>query len=193
MQYSSLTNIVIFNNCNITVMELNGRDFILRELNLADAPTLQLHANNPNISRFLFNRFPLPYTLEDAEYFINSKVGQDPITCFAIAINEDVIGIISLEFRIDVYTKAPLLGYWVSEQYWGKGIVTEAVKLITDYAFKHLDIISIRAVVFDNNPVSMRVLEKAGYLKEGILKNNIFKNGEILDEHIYGIVKKNIN
>jgi ribosomal-protein-alanine N-acetyltransferase len=190
MQYSSLTNIVIFNNCNVTVMELKRQDFMLRELNLADAPVLQLHANNPNISRFLFNRFPSPYNIEDAEYFINSKVGQYPITCFAITVNDEVVGMISLEFRTDVYTKSPLLGYWLSEQYWGKGIVTEAVKLITDYAFKHLDISSIRAIVFSNNPMSMRVLEKAGYLKEGVLKNNIFKNGKILDEHIYGIVKK---
>jgi ribosomal-protein-alanine N-acetyltransferase len=94
-----------------------------------------------------------------------------------------------LEVKEDVYRKTALLGYWLSEDFWGRGIMPEGVKLISDYAFKNLDIIRIQAGVFSNNPKSMRVLEKAGFAKEGILKNAIIKNETILDEHIYAIVK----
>jgi RimJ/RimL family protein N-acetyltransferase len=99
------------------------------------------------------------------------------------------MGVIGLEPREDVYRKTALLGYWISEELWGKGIMTEAVKLITDYAFTHLDLIRIQAGVLSKNPASMRVLEKAGYQKEGISRNAIIKNGEVLDEHVYAILK----
>jgi RimJ/RimL family protein N-acetyltransferase len=81
------------------------------------------------------------------------------------------------------------LGYWVSEQFWGKGIMTDAVKLITNYAFENLDIVRIQAGVLSKNPASMRILEKAGYQKEGILRNAVIKHGEVMDEHIYAILK----
>jgi RimJ/RimL family protein N-acetyltransferase len=90
-----------------------------------------------------------------------------------------------VELRQDIYSKTPLLGYWLSEQYWGKGIITEAVKLITVYAFSNLDIICIQACVLSKNQASMRVLEKAGYIKQGILKQSVIKNNQVFDEHVY--------
>ena len=83
-----------------------------------------------------------------------------------------------------------MLGLWFSEAYWGSGIISEAIKLVTKYAFNNLDIVRIQAGVLSNNPRSMRALEKAGYVKEGTLRNNIIKNGIILDEHIYAIIKR---
>ena len=133
------------------------------------------------------DRFPSPYTLDDAVAFIGSQVDETPIINFAITINDQVIGGIGLNMRNDIYTKTPLLGYWLSEQYWGKGIVTETVKLITAYAFNNFDIICIQACVFTTNPASMRVLEKAGFVKQGVLEKSVMKRGEIFDEHIFAI------
>jgi len=67
--------------------------------------------------------------------------------------------------------------------------MTEAVKLMTSYAFTNLDIVRLQAGILSNNPASMRVLEKAGFIKEGILRNGIVKNGVVLDEHVYGMLK----
>jgi RimJ/RimL family protein N-acetyltransferase len=170
-------------------MELKGQGFTIRGWRKGDEVSLQRNADNPNVSGFLMDRFPSPYTLVAAQFWVNSLLKQEPLVNFAIAINDKVIGGIGLELREDVYRKTALLGYWLSEELWGKGIMTEAVKLVTDYAFANLDLIRIQAGVLSKNPASMRVLEKAGYQKEGISKNAIIKNGEILDEHVYAILK----
>jgi len=171
-------------------MELKGQGFTLRGWRLDDAESLQKHADNPNICAFLLDNFPHPYTMEAAVNWINLVLYQNPVVNFVIAIDDKAVGVIGLEMRDDVYQKAPLLGYWLSEKHWGNGIMPQAVKLITDYAFAHLDIVRIQAGVLSNNPRSMRVLEKAGFVKEGILRNGIFKNGVVLDEWIYGMVKE---
>ena len=170
-------------------MEIKGTEFILRKWRTEDAPSLQKHADNVNVSACLLDRFPSPYTLHDAEAFIAMKMYEEPVTNFAIEINGEVAGVIGLDFRADVYRKTPLLGYWLSEQYWGRGIIPEAVKLITDYGFNNLDIICIQAAILSKNPKSMRVLEKAGYIKQGVLRGSVIKNNEILDEHVYAAYK----
>jgi len=170
-------------------MELQGNGFVIRGWKKGDEVSLQKNANNPSVSRFLLNRFPSPYTMEAAIHWVNNLVDQDPLVNFAITIDDQVVGGIGLELREDVYRKTALLGYWLSEELWGKGIVTEAVKLMTQYAFDHLDIIRIQAGVLDKNPASMRVLEKAGYTKEGVLRNAAIKRGDIMDEHVYAILK----
>jgi RimJ/RimL family protein N-acetyltransferase len=170
-------------------MELHGQGFILRNWLEHDAESLQKHADSPNISDYLFDKFPSPYTLTDAQQFISFKMQQEPVTNFAIAINNEVVGVIGLDFREDIYRKTPLIGYWISEDFWGNGIMSQAVKLMVNYGFAHLDIVRIQAGVLGNNPKSMRVLEKAGFTKEGILRNSIIKKGVILDEHVYAILK----
>jgi ribosomal-protein-alanine N-acetyltransferase len=91
--------------------------------------------------------------------------------------------------RGDIYCKTGIIGYWLAEPFWGKGIMPSVVELVTRYAFTHLDIIRLQAGVFSKNLASMRVLEKAGYQKEGISRNAIIKNGEVMDEHVYAILK----
>jgi RimJ/RimL family protein N-acetyltransferase len=170
-------------------MEIKGTNFSLREWRIDDAGLLQKHADNPNISAFLMDRFPHPYTMDDAISWIDLMLRQKPLLIFVIAVDDKLAGVIGLEMRSDIYRKAPLLGYWLGEEFWGRGIATEAVKLITNYAFSTLDIVRIQAGILSSNPRSMRVLEKAGYTMEGVLKNSIFKNGAVLDEWVYGMVK----
>jgi len=170
-------------------MELQGPGFILRGWLPEDAVSLQKHADNTNITDFLMDRFPSPYTMDEAVNWIKMMQHQDPMVIFSIAVDGNVVGGIGLELRGDVYSKAPLIGYWLGQEYWGRGIMPEAVKLVTNYAFTHLDVVRLQAGIFGNNPKSMRVLEKAGYTKEGVMKSSIFKNGVILDEHIYAIIR----
>jgi RimJ/RimL family protein N-acetyltransferase len=169
---------------------LQGNGFILRGWKKGDEISLQRNADNPNVARYLTDRFPSPYTMASAEYWVDAHLYQNPMINFAIVIDDEIIGGIGLEFREDVYRKTALLGYWLSEHLWGKGIMPEAVRLITDYAFKNLDILRIQAGVLSKNPSSMRVLEKAGYIREGVLKNSVIKHGQVMDEHLYAMLKQ---
>lgn len=166
-------------------MQLTGNNFVLRRWKTNDAQSLQKNADDVNVSAMLLDRFPSPYTLEDAENFISMKINEEPITNFAIDISGEAVGVIGVDMRNDIYRRTPLLGYWISPAHSGKGIVTEAVKFITNYAFTHLDIVCIQANTLGNNAASMRVLEKAGFIKQGVLPKSIIKNGEISDEHLY--------
>ncbi len=160
---------------------------MLRPWRESDAISLQRNANDRNVSAMLLDRFPYPYTLEDAENFISMKMKEEPITNFAIDIAGEVVGVIGVDMRTDIYRKTPLLGYWISPAHSGRGIITEAVELITNYAFTHLDIICIQANTLGNNAASMRVLEKAGFIKQGVLPGTVIKDREILDEHLYTV------
>jgi ribosomal-protein-alanine N-acetyltransferase len=170
-------------------MELKGTGFIIRGWKKGDEASLQKHANNPKVSACLMDRFPSPCTIEAAELWVDNLLYQDPLVNFAISIDDKVMGGIGLEPRQDVYRKTAILGYWLSEELWGRGIMPEAVKLVTIYAFSQLDFIRIQASVYSKNPASMRVLEKAGFTKEGIMHNAVIKQGIIMDEHLYAIIK----
>jgi ribosomal-protein-alanine N-acetyltransferase len=175
------------------MIELKGSNFVLRKWHPDDAASLQKHANNINVSRFLLDRFPSPYTLADAINFINHKIAEETITNFPIIINGETSGVIGVDMRQDIYRKTPLLGYWLREDYWGKGIITEAIGLITGYAFNSLDIMTIQANVLEMNPASMRALEKAGFVKQGILERSVIKHDQVFDEHIYACFKPGVN
>jgi len=168
-------------------MEITGPTFTLRNWRTDDAVSLQKYADNRNISAWLFDRFPFPYTLQDAVDFINLKINQNPVTNFAIIVNGEVAGVIGLDMREDVYRKTPLLGYWLAENYWGRGIMPQAVKLVTTYGFEQLGLICIQANVFGGNTKSMRVLEKAGFMKQGIALQSAIKDGRVVDEHRFAI------
>ncbi len=170
-------------------MEIEGQGFKLREWQSDDIGSLQKQANNRNVSQFLRDRFPYPYTVDDAVEWTNFITQQTPVINFAIEVDGKAVGGIGFEQRADIFRKTFEVGYWLGEDYHGRGIMPQAVKLMVDYAFLTFDIIRIQAGVFSNNPRSMRVLEKCGFVKEGVLKNSIVKDNVILDEHLYAFYK----
>ncbi len=166
---------------------------ILRPLHATDAPDLARHINNKKIWDNLRDYIPFPYSEQDAQEFIASVQPQNPTLTFGITYEQQICGVIGLETQQDVYKKSASFGYWVSEAYWGKGIASTALKLLTEYGLNQLGYIRLFTSVFAYNPGSMRVLEKNGYIKEGIFKKAIFKNNQIWDEHRYAIVREDKN
>ena len=156
----------------------------IRALKLSDKADLEKLANNKNIWDNLRDYIPFPYNESDAEYFINLTMEEDPKQTFGIECQGKLSGVIGL-VQNDVYRKSAEIGYWIGEPFWGKGMATKAVGLITDYGFNKLDLNRIYTGVFEYNISSMKVLEKNGYEKEGIFKNAIFKNEKVYDEHRY--------
>ncbi|WP_299313002.1 GNAT family protein [uncultured Aquimarina sp.] len=163
----------------------------IRELELSDKSQLARLANNENIWNNLRDYIPLPYHEKDAEFFINLTKAQNPKQSFGVEFKNELCGVISLIIQEDIYRKSAEIGYWIGEPYWGNGIATEAVGLITKYGFEKLDLIRIYSGVFQHNTASMKILEKNGYSKEGIFRKAVFKKGSLLDEHRYFILNNN--
>ncbi len=162
-------------------------DFKLRPWTMNDASSLPQYANNFKIARFMTDQFPHPYTADNAKAFIEFATRDHPIHIFAIDINGQAVGGIGIHPQQDVYRKNAEMGYWLAEPFWGKGIITKAIKEMTDFAFKKYDINRVFARPFGTNTASQRVLEKAGYKLEAKLEKTIFKNGEYDDELIYAV------
>ncbi len=170
---------------------LKGTSFILREWKNGDEESLTRHANNRKIAQNLRDVFPHPYTLQDAYCWIKMISGINKDIVYAIVVDDQAVGGIGLHTGHDIYRYNAELGYWLSEDYWGKGITTEAVKLILEAAFKDYPWTRIYASVFHTNKASMRVLEKCGFRREAILRKSIKKQGEYLDEYIFALLKQN--
>jgi RimJ/RimL family protein N-acetyltransferase len=167
---------------------ITGEGFIVRPFRLTDKKSLAKHANNKNIADNLRDRFPHPYTEEDAEWFINFVLSDnDPVKNFVIEINGEASGAIGITPDEDVYRMNAEIGYWLGEHHWGKGIMTSVIKATVKYIFKNLVIKRIYATPFVTTVASLRALEKAGFIKEATIKNGVIKNGRMLDYYIYSI------
>ncbi|NQT77448.1 MAG: GNAT family N-acetyltransferase [Bacteroidetes bacterium] len=164
-------------------------DFRLRPWDFDDINSLVKHANNTKIAENLTNQFPNPYEFENGESFIQMTLKDSPTRIFAIEINGEASGAIGLHSQTDIHIKNMELGYWLAEIYWGKGIMTKAVKQIVDYGFKTFEIDRIFARPFGTNISSRKVLEKTGFKLEAKFERTIFKNGKYLDELVYAFRK----
>jgi len=136
--------------------------------------------------------FPFPIIFQSAENFLSLVQLQEPRAYFAIASSEEAIGSIGLGIGSDVHRFTAELGFWLAEPFWNKGIMTDAVIRFTEYAFETFKLHRIYAEPYVTNPASARVLEKAGYAFEGTLKSNVFKDGKVLDQHLYARVQESL-
>lgn len=163
----------------------------IRKWQLSDAEALAAVLSNKNILNNLRDGLPYPYTEKDAKAYISAMLSDDEnnVFAFAVTVNSSVVGSIGAFRQDNIHSRTAELGYYLAEEYWGQGIMTEAVKQIINYIFDHTDIIRIFAEPFRFNLGSCRVLEKAGFVCEGILRSNAVKNGKIEDMKMYSIIK----
>lgn len=141
--------------------------------------------NNVNIWNNIRNYVPHPYSMEDAEKFINIQLETFPAQNFAIFNEDEFVGGIGINLCSDVYIMNVELGYWIAEPYWHQGIATIAVGLMTNYIFENFAINRIVAEVFEYNKPSMRVLEKNGYYLECVRRKSILKNNFLYDDYVW--------
>ena len=160
-------------------------DIKLRKWSEADLDNLVKYANNQNVAKWLTNGFPHPYTYENGKAYLSMIANDNPTKVFAIEVNGKAVGSIGSFPQTDIHEKNAEMGYWLAEEYWGKGIMTQAIREIVEYGFSTFEIVRIFARPFSTNLKSQRVLEKAGFELEARLKRALFKNGEFVDELIY--------
>lgn len=168
--------------------------FILRAWQPGDAEAIAAAADNPRIAANLRNVFPSPYTQADAEQFVNGCIAQGEARQLtrAIVIGGKAAGSIGVFVKDDVYEKTAELGYWLAEEHWGKGVMTEAVRQVCREAFARFDILRIFAEPFADNQGSRRVLEKAGFTCEGTMRNGVFKNGRAGSYCMYALLREEL-
>ena len=171
-------------------MEIPAGSWVLRPWREGDEPALAKYANNRNVWINLKDVFPHPYTMENAAWWVQSQQDCDPPTEFAIADAGEAIGAIGLRVQADIHRRSAEIGYWLGEPFWGRGIATECVRALTEYAFERFDLARIQAMVYEWNPASARVLEKCGFTLEGRLRRSVTKDGQTVDSLMYALVRE---
>jgi ribosomal-protein-alanine N-acetyltransferase len=176
---------------------------IARPFAPCDIPSLIAVANNPNVARYLRNIFPTPYTLKDAEDWITFCLSQPPESrnYFAL-IHPDtgcVIGGLTIRPDKDVHCRTAELGYWLGEEYWGQGFMSEAVSAFMDWIFENLKVkdkdgaevglMRVWAGMFDQNETSVMLVKKAGFEFEGRLRASVWKHGVVMDQLLYAMTR----
>lgn len=164
-------------------------DLTLRRFRREDRDALVTLGNNPSVSRFLTDRFPHPYRQKDAEAWLATVESEARICNFAIEWREQLAGGIGLIPLADIHSGTADIGYWLGEPFWRKGIATRAVAALLPYALTELLFIRLQALVFADNRASMRVLEKNGFTREGILRKHVRKNGVVSDAVLYALTR----
>ena len=175
-------------------MRLELTKCIVRSFEWADAASIAKHADNRAVWINLRDLFPHPYTRKDANKWIMYLHEQGAAaTEFAIEAGGEVIGSVGFRIQKDMERHSAEIGYWLGQDYWGRGIATEALRTLTEYAFSRYEyLLRIYAYVFEWNTASMRVLEKCGYEREGWLRKSTIKDGKVIDQALYAKLRGNV-
>lgn len=166
--------------------------YLIRDFQLSDVEALVKYANNYKIFKWVKDNFPYPYTTKDAELWISVSRNTNEGLNYAIANDKELIGGIGVKFKEDVYRFSWELGYWLGEPFWNKGIITEAIKVFTKYLFNTYNIRSITANVYEGNKASMKVLTKAGFKLDGVIRKAVFKEKVYRDLYVYSILREEV-
>jgi RimJ/RimL family protein N-acetyltransferase len=174
-------------------MRLQAGPAVVRPWRREDSAELAPLANDRRIWLNLRDAFPHPYGLADAERFIAKALAMSPQTYFAIDMAGHVAGGIGYTLHSDVERVGAEVGYWLGVEFWGRGLATEAVRAVTEFAFAaHPELERLYALPYASNAASARVLEKAGYRAEGLLRRSAIKDGQILDQWMYAVLREEI-
>jgi RimJ/RimL family protein N-acetyltransferase len=172
-------------------MEISFEGIVLRPWAFSDAIQLALVADNKKIADNIRDGLPNPYSVKDAQHWLNLILPENnPPRFFAVTTGNQVVGSIGIVTKSNIYRRNFEIGFFVSENFWGKGIATKAIKAVISYAFRNFDIVRIYAESFSDNIGSRRALEKAGLKLEATLKKSIIKNEIIKDSCIYSILRE---
>ena len=173
---------------------LEGERCVLRELRVADAASLACHADNEAVWRNLFEGFPRPYTLADAQAWCDAA--RRPAAAgfvWGIAVNDEVIGCVGLRPDAGWLRCNAEVGYWIGEPHWGRGIATEALSRVTAWAWDAMpELTRLYAPIFAWNEGSQRVAAKAGYAREAVMPRSAIKAGRVVDRVQYALYRSRV-
>lgn len=160
-------------------------DFRIRPWRSADAESLQRHADDARVSAGLSDRFPYPYTIDDARNFLSAEMSHCSMA-MAIEVDGVAVGGVGHEPGVDVHALRGQIGYWLGVALWNRGLMRRIVPLWVDHLFaRHPHYQRLQALVYANNPASARVLALSGFRCEGVQRSAVIKRGVILDTQMW--------
>jgi len=165
---------------------------LLRPWRLDDLDSLVANASHADVSRGLRDHFPYPYTGDDGRAWLARAVDEAD-RAWAIEIDGAAVGGLGLHPGTDVHRHSAELGYWLGRRWWGRGRMSTIVACFAPEAMRAFRLHRLYAAVYANNPASMRVLEKAGFTREGVQKSAVVKRGELLDLIVYARVRATLD
>jgi ribosomal-protein-alanine N-acetyltransferase len=168
-------------------MLIDLHNCLLRPWRTGDEGSLIVHANNRAVWLNLRDQFPHPYTLADAQTWIALASNQVQPTSLAIEVDSEVVGGVGFKLNSDVERVSAEIGYWLGQRLWNRGIMTAAVRAATEFGFEQFSLTRVYALPYATNVASHRVLEKAGYTREGVLRRSAIKDGIVLDQVLFAI------
>jgi len=169
----------------LPTLDLGLPGWCLRAWAATDAPSLAAHADNPRVWRNMADTFPQPYTLEIAQHWVargHIDFGGDN---WAIACEGTAVGGCGVHRGAGGERCNVEIGYWLGEPYWGHGVVSQVVRVLTARAFALPGVTRVFAPVHADNPASMRVLQKNGFRREGLLRRSAIKGGQVIDRVLW--------
>ncbi|KAM0465818.1 hypothetical protein ACHAPV_000762 [Trichoderma viride] len=175
----------------ISDIVLTLKKSVIRRYRASDADAIVRGANTHLVSQYMSDAFPSPYTLESAERWIKIASEEGALE-FAICTldNNTVIGGCGFQHLKGVESRTKVLGYWLSPDYWGQGIMTEAIAGLSRWVFEQVPtLLRLHASVIEENEGSMKVLKRAGYEYEGTKRMAVYKDGKISNIVMFGFTR----
>ncbi|GAA0126244.1 MULTISPECIES: GNAT family protein [Clostridium] len=170
----------------------SGEKVKLREYKKEDIRRAQKYMNDPEIKKLLNSNIPYPITFEDEErWYEGLSVTKDTYN-FAIETLEDnqYIGGCGIN-KIDWKNSVVVIGIFIGDkEYWNKGYGTDAINILIKFIFEQMNIRKIKLQVFSFNERAIRAYEKCGFKREGVLRQEIFRDGRYHDEIIMGLLRQ---
>jgi [ribosomal protein S5]-alanine N-acetyltransferase len=173
---------------------LQGERCLLRALVPEDAPALVQHANNPAVARNMFDGFPQPYDLAAATAWATHEANSGEFgRVWAIVVDGGLIGCIGIKQDSGWLRCNAEIGYWIGESHWRQGIVSDALRQVTDWAFAAVpDLTRLHAGIFAGNQGSQAVARDCGYVREGVLRQSAIKDGVVIDRVVWASYRTQI-
>lgn len=157
---------------------------LLRAWRADDLDDLVANASHADVARGLRDAFPYPYTGADGRAWLARAIDERDRT-WAIEVDGAAVGGVGLHLGTDVHRHAAELGYWLGRSWWGRGLMTRVIGTFAPVAMRAFRLHRLHAAVYEINPASMRVLEKTGFVREGVQASAVVKDGRLLDLVVY--------
>jgi [ribosomal protein S5]-alanine N-acetyltransferase len=165
---------------------------ILRKITLADVEEMYSYGSNEEVSKYV--TWETHKTLSDTKQFVEFVLGQyenGKVAPWGIQYKENGKFIGTIDFvSWNIPHQFAEIGYVLSQDYWGKGIGTEAANELISFGFQYMDLVRIQARCFVENIGSERVMEKVGMSFEGIIRKGMLVKGKHWDLKMYSILKE---
>jgi ribosomal-protein-alanine N-acetyltransferase len=166
---------------------LRGKRCRLRPYATGDVSELARLANDKLVTRWMTATFKYPYTVADAEEWIAKVTREEPVNTFVIEANGAFAGSVAILPHDGEGLGVAEFGYWLGRAFWGRGIATEAARLLADYALTIRGLRRLESRVWEPNHASIRVLEKAGFVREALLRDGVIdRDGVVSNLLLYG-------